>query len=150
MTGAIITASRVQHVAITGGGTVDGQGLVWWREVTNGNKFRPLAYVNELALMKQHWMAINASGDKPATSLPLSIKYKPLPSRRFMWMVNLQQSFKTNEEQLGISEKESEDMRGMFMGAASFNSDISKWDVSNVADMNTMFAFATLFNSFIC
>ena len=30
-------------------------------------------------------------------------------------MVNLQHSFKMNEETLGISEKESEDLRGMFV-----------------------------------
>ena len=74
-------------------------------------KYRPLIYVNELTLMRQHWMAINSS----LTKLPLEITYKPLPVHRFTWMVNLQQSFKMNEDTLGISEKESEEMRGMFV-----------------------------------
>lgn len=40
---AIIVAKSVEHVAITGAGTVDGQGLVWWRaKEKHGNKiFRP-------------------------------------------------------------------------------------------------------------
>lgn len=41
---AIIVAKGVQHVAITGGGTVDGQGLTWWREMKKPGKsniFRP-------------------------------------------------------------------------------------------------------------
>merc|ERR1719353_1892579 len=37
-------------------------------------------------------------------------------------------------------------MRVMFVGAISFNSDISKWDVSRVADMNRMFYNAKSFN----
>ena len=28
----VITATGVTDIAITGAGTVDGQGLVWWRE----------------------------------------------------------------------------------------------------------------------
>jgi len=41
---AIIVAENVQHVAITGSGTVEGQGLIWWREVKKPGKgkiFRP-------------------------------------------------------------------------------------------------------------
>lgn len=34
----IINANNVTHIAITGGGTVDGQGLQWWR---NRDDFRP-------------------------------------------------------------------------------------------------------------
>lgn len=41
---AIITAKGIQHVAITGGGTVDGQGLQWWIDMKKPGKqdmFRP-------------------------------------------------------------------------------------------------------------
>ena len=77
----------------------------------SGHRYRPLVYINELTSMRLHWMAINAS----ITKLPLELSFGPLPSRRFQWMVNLQHSFKMNEETLGISEKESEDLRGMFV-----------------------------------
>eukprot|EP00325_Prymnesiales_sp_UTEX-LB-985_P003634 CAMPEP_0174712754 /NCGR_PEP_ID=MMETSP1094-20130205/13649_1 /TAXON_ID=156173 /ORGANISM="Chrysochromulina brevifilum, Strain UTEX LB 985" /LENGTH=412 /DNA_ID=CAMNT_0015911853 /DNA_START=173 /DNA_END=1409 /DNA_ORIENTATION=+ len=63
--------------------------------------------------MKQHWVAINSS--LPNGTLPLELSFSPLPSRRFQWMVNLEHTFKQNEENLGISEKESEDLRGMFV-----------------------------------
>ena len=46
-------------------------------------------------------MAVNASSKE----LPLELSFGPLPSKRFQWMVNLQHSFKMNEETLGISEK---------------------------------------------
>ena len=51
--------------------------------------------------MRTHWMAINGS----LKTLPLELSFGPLASRRFQWMVNLQHSFKVNEETLGISEK---------------------------------------------
>ena len=35
----------------------------------------------------------------------------------------------------------------MFDGASSFNSDISRWDVSSVKYMEAMFFFASSFNS---
>lgn len=41
---AIITADKQQHIAITGGGTVDGQGLQWWIDMKKPGKhdiFRP-------------------------------------------------------------------------------------------------------------
>jgi len=41
-------------------------------------------------------------------------------------------------------------MWGMFIGAKSFNQDLSNWDVSSVIDMNTMFAGATSFNQNLC
>lgn len=37
-------------------------------------------------------------------------------------------------------------MRRMFYDATSFNADISKWNVSNVKDMDSMFLGATSFN----
>ena len=38
------------------------------------------------------------------------------------------------------------DISNMFSSAASFDGDISEWDVSTVSDMNGMFASAKLFN----
>jgi len=41
---SIIQAKKVNNIAITGGGTVDGQGLVWWQEMKKPGKskiFRP-------------------------------------------------------------------------------------------------------------
>jgi len=77
----------------------------------SGHRFRPLVYVNELTSMRLHWMAINDT----LKQLPLELSFSPLPSKRFQWMVNLQHSFKMNEEMLAMSEKESEDLRGMFV-----------------------------------
>merc|ERR1719174_1487484 len=37
-------------------------------------------------------------------------------------------------------------MHGMFFDAKTFNSDVSKWDVSSVTDMSRMFMQAELFN----
>ena len=34
------------------------------------------------------------------------------------------------------------DMRSMFYGAASFNQDVSEWDVSKVTDMTYLFSQA--------
>ena len=77
----------------------------------SGHRYRPLVYINELTSMRLHWIAINST----RTAMPLELSFGPLPTRRFQWMVNLQHTFKTNEETLGISEKESEDLRGMFV-----------------------------------
>ena len=79
--------------------------------LVSGHRYRPLVYINELTSMKIHWQAINGT----RSSLPLEMSFGPLPAKRFQWMVNLQHSFKMNEETLGISEKESEDLRGMFV-----------------------------------
>ena len=38
------------------------------------------------------------------------------------------------------------DMTQMFVGATSFNGDLSKWDVSSVTDMEAMFYNAATFN----
>mmetsp|Transcript_29584 Transcript_29584/g.76405 ORF Transcript_29584/g.76405 Transcript_29584/m.76405 type:complete len:417 (-) Transcript_29584:623-1873(-) len=81
----------------------------------HGHRFRPLVYINELTTMKAHWVAINSSVPLPGGGLPLELSFSPLPTKRFQWMVNLQHSFKMNEETLGISERESEDLRGMFV-----------------------------------
>ena len=66
--------------------------------IGSGDRFRPLVYNNELTVMRQHWLAINGS----LSELPLELTFKPLPLGRFQWFVNLQHSFKTNEEVLGI------------------------------------------------
>merc|ERR1719181_1954405 len=42
------------------------------------------------------------------------------------------------------------DMNGMFHSAELFNSDISKWDVSRVGNMDHMFSYATSFNRKFC
>ena len=55
--------------------------------------------------------AVNAT----AATMPLEISAKPLKAEHFQWMVNLKHSFAMQEEQLGISEKESEELRGMFV-----------------------------------
>ena len=41
-------------------------------------------------------------------------------------------------------------MQGMFLGATSFNGDLSKWDVTRVIDMRGMFMGATLFRRSLC
>ena len=79
--------------------------------LVSGHKYRPLVYINELTSMRLHWIAINST----RKTMPLELSFGPLASRRFQWMVNLQHTFKMNEETLGISEKESEDLRGMFV-----------------------------------
>ena len=38
----------------------------------------------------------------------------------------------------------------MFVSATSFNGDISKWDVSRVTDMDTMFKDAAAFEQKLC
>uniref|UniRef100_A0A7S4EUQ1 Uncharacterized protein n=1 Tax=Chrysotila carterae TaxID=13221 RepID=A0A7S4EUQ1_CHRCT len=77
----------------------------------SGNRYVPLIYNNELTSMRQHWKALNST----LRTVPLELSYRPLPLRRFQWMVNLENSFKMNEENLGLTEKDSEDMRGMFV-----------------------------------
>ena len=76
-----------------------------------GHRYRPFAYVNELTVMRSHWVAVNGS----SATVPLALSTKPLKAAHFQWMVNLKHSFAMQEESLGISEKESEEMRGMFV-----------------------------------
>lgn len=42
------------------------------------------------------------------------------------------------------------DMWGMFLGAKSFNQDLSTWDISSVRDMTSMFSGATSFHQDLC
>ena len=42
------------------------------------------------------------------------------------------------------------DMRDMFLDASSFNGDLEKWDVSNVKDMSGMFGGTSLFKRKLC
>ena len=42
------------------------------------------------------------------------------------------------------------DMRDMFLDASSFNGDLEKWDVSNVKDMSGMFSGANFFKRKLC
>ena len=42
------------------------------------------------------------------------------------------------------------DMRGMFYGAKTFDGDISKWDVSRVMNMGSMFDGAVSFSQTLC
>jgi hypothetical protein len=74
--------------------------------------FVPVVYLNELALTENQLVALNATTDP---TLALEVRYSPLTISRFEWMLNLLNSFKMQEEKLGISEKESEDLRGMFI-----------------------------------
>ena len=41
-------------------------------------------------------------------------------------------------------------MSSMFLSAASFNGDLSQWDVSTVTNMNNMFQHATSFKQKLC
>ena len=108
----------------------------------HGHRYRPFVYVNELTVMRNHWVAVNASSPSvplEVSAKPLSlnnpnpnphphphpnpnpnpnpnqVSAKPLKAEHFQWMVNLKHSFAMQEEQLGISEKESEELRGMLV-----------------------------------
>lgn len=73
-------------------------------------RFKPIVFLNELAMVKGSWVPLNAS----VAEVELSLDAQPMSIRRFVWMLNLRQSFALQEETLGISEKESEELRGMF------------------------------------
>ena len=56
-------------------------------------------------------------------------------------------SFNSDISKWAVSSVKSvEGMQGMFCGATSFNGDVSKWDVSSVNDMNGMFEGALCFD----
>ena len=59
----------------------------------HGHRYRPFVYVNELTVMRNHWVAVNAS----APSVPLEVSAKPLKAEHFQWMVNLKHSFAMQE-----------------------------------------------------
>ena len=46
--------------------------------LTQGPRFRPLVYINELMVMRMHWVAINES----LPTLPLEVTFKPLCAPR--------------------------------------------------------------------
>ena len=80
--------------------------------------FTPIVFVNELALVEGQLIALNdTSGGalEAEGGLPLELHYSPLSISRFQWFLNLRNSFAMQEKSLGISEKESEEMRGMFV-----------------------------------
>jgi surface protein len=59
----------------------------------------------------------------------------------FFGCINFELTATDNPDLSGVT-----DMRSMFRGCLSFDSDISDWDVSNVTDMQGMFLSATSFN----
>mmetsp|Transcript_3755 Transcript_3755/g.11144 ORF Transcript_3755/g.11144 Transcript_3755/m.11144 type:complete len:461 (-) Transcript_3755:500-1882(-) len=75
------------------------------------SKFKPILFLNELSLVKGQLVPLNAS----VPTVELELDAQPMSIRRFVWMLNLRQSMATQEEVLGISEKESEDLRSMFV-----------------------------------
>ena len=91
--------------------------------------FSPIIFVNELAITASQMVPLNASLGSPTSTspspddanahgnatLPLQLHYSPLSLFRFEWFLQLRQSFKQQEELLGISPQESEDLRGMFV-----------------------------------
>jgi len=80
--------------------------------------FTPIIFVNELALVEGQLVALNgtsADALEAEGGLPLELHYSALSISRFQWFLNLRNSFAMQEKSLGISEKESEEMRGMFV-----------------------------------
>lgn len=74
-------------------------------------EFRPILFVNELELTAGRLLPLNAT----LPAVPLSLSVQPMSVGRFVWMLNLRASFAAQEASLGISEKESEDLRAMFV-----------------------------------
>ena len=77
--------------------------------------YLPLSRWNELTVMRQHWLALNSSWLDKSLSLPLELSFRPVSMRRFQWLLALEHTIKKNEETLGMTQKESEDLRGMFV-----------------------------------
>jgi hypothetical protein len=100
---------------------------------SDGETYMPIVFVNQLTVVQSQLVALNEtlqlaaqgeSGDDAvaaqgesgdAVGLDLEVHYSTLSISRFEWMLNLRQSFKMQEEQMGITEKDSEDLRGMFV-----------------------------------
>ncbi|KAJ1635064.1 cleft lip and palate transmembrane 1 [Pavlovales sp. CCMP2436] len=68
------------------------------------SRFRPVLFVNELELTQGKLLPINGS----LSSAPLELSVEPMSVSRFLWMLNLRQSF-------AMQESESEDLRSMFV-----------------------------------
>jgi hypothetical protein len=87
----------------------------------DGEIFVPIIFINQLTVVQSQLVALNEtlqrqvakSGEAGEASsdvvaLDLEVHYSTLSIKRFEWMLNLRQSFKMQEEQMGITEKDSE------------------------------------------
>jgi len=79
--------------------------------VAQRQQFRPILFVNELEITPNRLLPLNASLRSP----PLELELRPMSVGRFVWMLNLRRSFASQEAALGISQKESDELRAMFV-----------------------------------
>lgn len=75
------------------------------------SRYKPIVFVNDLTVVKGHFVPLNESVQEAA----LKVDVRPMSIHRFVWMLKLRQSFASQEQALGLSEKESEDLRSMFV-----------------------------------